>query len=154
MANLSVIQRDIFNDNLAKRLVIKVNTRTLNAQNYLGSAKEIISEILPNWDSDPRVLFLCVDVWSERSFLVIDINHHNYDFGKAHQDETIFPVYVLQRRGKRREWAMTRWPPEDKSLSDELAELHRVNGYDVTPPFLEDHTSRIVHNNPRDLTTC
>lgn len=46
---------------------------------------------------------------------------------------------------------MVRWPAEDEPLSEKSADLHNVRGYDVALLFLEDHTSRIIHGNPRWL---
>jgi hypothetical protein len=151
MADLSEIREEIFKDNTAKRIVIKLNTDSLDAQDYRGSAYRVVSEAFPNWESDRRIRFIAIDVWSERTFIVIDINHYDYDFSTAHKAQTIFPVYVLRQYRKRRGWALIRWPPEDEPLSTKVADLHNVNGFDVPTPFLENHTSRIVHANPRDL---
>lgn len=63
----------------------------------------------------------------------------------AHEIKTLFPVYVLQRQSRRQTWVMVRWPAEDEPLSEKLADLHNVSGYDVAPPFFEDHTSQIIH---------
>ncbi|KAJ5558770.1 hypothetical protein N7535_009351 [Penicillium sp. DV-2018c] len=150
MAN-SDIREDLFKDDTAKRIVIKVKTKTLNPQSYLDSAKNIVSEIFPDWENDPRILFLAIDVWSERTFIVIDLNNRDYNFRTAHNNMTVFPVYVLRQHGRRQNWALIRWNQLDQRMSLQLADLHRVNGYDATLPFLEDHNTRIVHENPRDL---
>ncbi|CAG8128313.1 unnamed protein product [Penicillium olsonii] len=149
MANLSDIRRDILND-IAKRIVIKVKTQSLDSQHYLASANKVICEVLPDWESDPRIRFPVMDVWSERTFIVLDINHHEYDFGTEHKTKTILPVFVLSQHGKRKDWDLIRWPKEDESLAAQLADLHNVNGFD-TPPFLENHNSRIVHASPREF---
>ncbi|KAB8259363.1 hypothetical protein BDV32DRAFT_159301 [Aspergillus pseudonomiae] len=150
MAN-SDIREDLFKDDTAKRIVIKVKTKTLNPSSYLTSAKNIVNEIFPRWESDHRILFLVIDVWSERTFMVIDINNRNYDFRTAHNNTMMFPVYVLRQHGRRQTWVLIRWHQLDERMSLQLADLHRVNGYEATLPFLEDHNSRIVHANPRDL---
>jgi hypothetical protein len=151
MANPTEIREEIFGNNIAKRIVIKVRTKGLDPQNYRASASTIVSEIFPGWETDPRVLFLAIDVWSERTFIVIDINHFDYDFGTAHKIITIFPVYVL-RHTNSRGWTLIRWQAEDASLGEKLAYLHNANGFDATTPFLEDHNSRIVHANPREFS--
>ncbi|PLB55825.1 hypothetical protein P170DRAFT_506337 [Aspergillus steynii IBT 23096] len=124
MTSLSDIRNEILSDDIPKRLVIK--------------------------HPDSRVLFLAIDVWSERAFLVIDINHHDYDFDTAHKDTAVFPVCVLRQRGRGRDWVLIRWPREDEPLAAMLADLHNVNGSDPIP-FLEDHTSRLVHASPREF---
>lgn len=150
MPNLSDIRREIL-ENDAKRIVIKVRTKNLDPQDYRASAYGVASEIFPEWESDSRILFLAIDVWSERSFIVIDIHHRDYDFGTAHKTKKILPAYVLRQLGRSRGWALIRWPQEDEPLADKVADLHNVNGFDTPTPFLEDHTSRLVHANPREF---
>ncbi|KAJ5115417.1 hypothetical protein NUU61_001176 [Penicillium alfredii] len=151
MTNLSDIRKEIFGDNDSKRIVIKVNTKLLDPQDYRASANSVASEIFPKWENDSRILFLAIDVWSERTFIVIDVNRHDYDFRTAHKTKTILPVYVLRQRGKNRGWVLIRWPQEDEPLAEKLADLHNVNGFDIPTPFLENHNSRIVHANPREF---
>jgi hypothetical protein len=151
MATASNIRKDIFNDNITKRIIIKVKTKTLTPEDYRTSAYSIVSEIFPDWTNDPRILFLAIDIWSERTFIVIDINNHAYDFRTAHETRTVLPVYMLQKHKRMQDWVLVRWPAEDEPLSEKLADLHNVTGFDATLPFLEDHTSRIVHESPRWL---
>ena len=40
---------------------------------------------------------------------------------------------------------------EDGPLAEKLAYLHNANGYGVATPFLEDHNTRIVHDNIREF---
>jgi hypothetical protein len=151
MTTTSDIRNNIFKDNITKRIVIKVKTTTLNPEDYRTSTYNIVSEVFPDWTNDPRMLFLAIDIWSERTFIVIDINNYAYDFRSAHEIKTVLPVFVLQKHKRRQDWVLVRWPAEDEPLSEKLADLHNVTGFDATLPFLEDHTSRIVHENPRWL---
>lgn len=150
MTTTSNIQNDIFKDNTTKRIVIKVKTEILGPENYRDSASNIVSEVFPDWRKDPRILFIAIDVWSEHTFIVLDINNYAYNFRLAHEVRTVLPVYLLQLKS-RQGWALARWPAGDERLSEELADFHKVSGYDAALPFLEDHTSRIVHENPRWL---
>ena len=151
MASLSDIRKQIFGNDDAKRIIIRLNTRILDPQDYRASANNLASEIFPEWECDSRILFLAIDVWGERTFLVIDVNRHDYDFHTAHKSKVILPVYVLRQRGKNRGWALIRWPQEDESLATKIAYLHNANGFDTPTPFLENHNSRIVHANPREF---
>lgn len=151
MTDLSRAREELFATNDAKRVVIKCKTKQLNSENYRASVNELVSEIFPEWEIDSRILFLAIDIWSERSFIVIDLNHHDYNYDTAHHCQKVLPVYVLQQQGRSRRWALTRWPQEDKSLMMQLADLHNVNGYDVAIPFLEDHTRPLFHANPREF---
>lgn len=103
LSNLTAIREEIFKNFTAKRIIIKVNTEDLDSQDYRASANKVASEVFPAWESDPRILFLATDIWSKRSFIVVDINRHDYDFLTAHKDKTILPVYVL-RQPKKRQW--------------------------------------------------
>lgn len=150
MASLSDIRKEILEIDIPKRIIIKLKTGSLDSQDYRASANSVVSEVFPDWESDPRILFLAIDVWSERTFIVIDINHHDYDFSTANKAKTVFPVFVLRQHGKRRDWVLIRWPQGDEPLGAQLADLHNVSGFDATP-FLENHNSRIVHANPREF---
>ncbi|QKX53285.1 uncharacterized protein TRUGW13939_00363 [Talaromyces rugulosus] len=148
MTDISSIREMVFKEN-AKRIVMKMKTRCLNPDDYANSAKTILNDIFPNWESDNRILFLAVEVFEERAFMAFDINHHDYDFRTAHQDKSPLPVYVLKRVHKGRNWDLIRLPRDDTIICTRLAELHRAHGYDVELPIVEDHTSVIVHANPR-----
>lgn len=151
MTNLSDIRREIFRNTEARRIVIKVRTESLDPRDYRASAYEVVNEVFPGWEHDIRVLFLAIEAWGERTYMAIDINHHNYDFGTAHKTNTILPVYVLQQYRKRKGWALVRWPQEDEPLATKLAYLHNVNGFGIPTPFLENHNARVVHDNPREF---
>lgn len=151
MENLIEIRRKLFENNDAKRIIIKMNTKNLNSEDYETSAKEIASEVFPGWEDNPRIIFLVIDIWSERSFLVIDIDRHDYDFDTAHKCKTVVPVHILRQHRRLDRWALVRWPQQDEPLASQIADLHNVNGFDAATPFVEDHTSRLVHANPREF---
>lgn len=44
---------------------------------------------------------LAIEVWSDRLFLAIDTNNHEYDFNITHKSAAVFPVFVLGKHGKR-----------------------------------------------------
>lgn len=102
---------------------------------------------------NPQILFVAIAIWPERTFLVVDIHHHTYDFNTAHKATTIFPVYVLRQARKRSGsgWALLRWPQEDENINTRLAHLHDSMGYEAEMPFLQDHHFRRVHLDLRTL---
>ncbi|PYH48568.1 uncharacterized protein BP01DRAFT_379749 [Aspergillus saccharolyticus JOP 1030-1] len=151
MANLASIRNEIFKDNDPKRIVIKLHTKTLDPQDYRASASKAIGEVFADWEIDSRILALVIDVWKERTFIVIDVNRQDYDFFTAHKIKAILPVYVVRDRGKSRGWALIRWPVEDEPLALKLMDAHDGNGYNATVPFLQDHTSLAVYASPRRL---
>lgn len=149
MTDISTIRERIFEDDDAKRIVMKMKTGQLDSRDYLSSARRILNDIFPDWEHDKRILFLALDVFHDRTYMAFDINHHDYNFLTAHKDKTALPVYVLRRVHTGQTWALVRWPQEDDNLCKRLAELHRAHGYDFKLPIVEDHTSVIVLANPR-----
>lgn len=149
--DLAAIREEIFKNGNAKRILIRIKTKRLDSRDYRTSVYSLVSEIFPNWEHDHRILFLAIEVWSERTFIAIDINDKDYDFATAHETKTIFPVYVLRQLKRRQDWALIRWPREDGHLSERLAHLHNVNGWDATTPFLVNHNELDTYANPRWL---
>ncbi|GKZ23463.1 hypothetical protein AbraIFM66951_008497 [Aspergillus brasiliensis] len=146
------IREQIFLNNDTKRIVMKINTDRLDPHDHRNSAKRILENILPNWEEDNRVNLLAVEVFHDRTYMAFDINHVTYDFHTAHLDKTILPVYLLRWIHQGRHWALIRLSQEDDDrLCTRLADLHEDHGYDVELPIVEDHTSIIVHANPRSL---
>uniref|UniRef100_A0A093V7Y9 Uncharacterized protein n=1 Tax=Talaromyces marneffei PM1 TaxID=1077442 RepID=A0A093V7Y9_TALMA len=147
MSNLSNIRKELF-EGSARRVIIRVKTESRNSEDCRATAYRTVNEIFPNWERDSRVLFLAIQVWADRIFMNIDVNHANYNYQTAHRDKTILPVYVL--RAHRGNWGLVRWFKDDERVAMELAELHRVTGYGAVIPFFENHNSQIVYDNPRE----
>lgn len=151
MSDISTIRELIFSTSTARRITMKINTERLDSRDYFESAKRVLDDIFPGWEHDNRILFLAVEVFADRTYMVIDINNHDYNFGTAHENKKAVHVYVLRRVHKGQSWALVRSPQDDDYVCGRLAELHRAHGYDVKLPMVEDHTSVIVHANPRSL---
>ncbi|KAJ5304161.1 Subtilisin-like serine protease [Penicillium atrosanguineum] len=151
IGDLPYLRDKILEDNTTKRILIKLKSKTLDSEDYRVSANEIVKEIFPNWENDRRILYLAIDIWKERTFIVIDINNHDYDFETAHESKKVLPVYVLRQYRKRQGWALVRFHPVDERLMIQLAELHEHQGWNSTTPFLADHTTMLCYRNPRGL---
>lgn len=152
-ANLSDIRDEILKSSMAQRIIIKVQTKILDSQDYRGSAYRIVSEIFPDWERDSRILFLAIEIWGERVFLVIDVNHNDYNFKTAHKSTAILPVSVLrEHRRSERGWNLIRWPQEDRPIAKTVADLHNANGFDVPTLFLANYNSPVLYSNPRHLS--
>ncbi|TQB69775.1 hypothetical protein MPDQ_001399 [Monascus purpureus] len=152
MSNITELREKIFERTEAQRLVIKVHTEKLDSHDYRVSASKFVNEIFPNWEHDNRVRFLAIEIRGDRTFFAIDINNFDYNFDTAHETKTILPVYAVWQH-KRKGWFTVRWPQEDGPLATKLAELHTLNGFDAITPFLADYNTRVVYDNPRDLST-
>lgn len=152
MSDIAEIREKIFERKEAQRLVIKVSTEKLNSQDYRASASKFVNEIFPNWENDNRILFLAIEIRGDRTYMAVDINNFNYNFDTAHEAMTILPVYVVWQH-KKKGWFNVRWPQEDGPLATKLAELHNLNGFNAITPFLANYNTRIVYENPRELST-
>ena len=152
MTNITDVREEIFKTNNTQRIIVRMrkHSETLTSQEIRDSANSVVHEIFPDWELDSRVLFVAIEVWSDYTFLAIDINHHDYNFDTAHRSTAIFPVFVLTKK-RRRGWQLMRWPVGDKMLAENLAHLHNVHGFDTPTPFLETHITQTVHANPRWL---
>lgn len=58
------IREEIFKENKARRVIIKVHTKILDSQDYRGSASKVVNEVFPDWKLDSRVLFLAIEMWA------------------------------------------------------------------------------------------
>ncbi|KAL2826903.1 hypothetical protein BJY01DRAFT_229507 [Aspergillus pseudoustus] len=149
MSNLSNIRDQIFESQDAKRIAMKLKTRHLDSHDYLRSVKEVLNDIFPDFESDQRIRLLAIEIFPDRTYLVVDISNYEYNFQTAHEASESLPVYLLKVAHKGKNWALVRLPKEDQRLRERIAELHRSHGYDVGLPLIEDNTSSIVHANPR-----
>jgi hypothetical protein len=148
MDTLASIHEKVFENSDAKRIVMKLDTNRLDSDNYANSAKTVLNEIFPGWENDSRILFRAIIVHVRRTFMAIDINHHDYNFATAHIDEKPIPAYCLLRN--KQKWTFYRMSQkEDIDFCQRLARLHQSHGYKVYPPLVEDCTSVIVHSDPR-----
>ncbi|KAL4957114.1 hypothetical protein BDW69DRAFT_156945 [Aspergillus filifer] len=68
--NLSAadLRERVFENSDPKRLVIKLKTAQLDSSDYRSSSSEFISQIFPNFHSDPRIRFLAIGIWTDRTF--------------------------------------------------------------------------------------
>jgi hypothetical protein len=56
MSNLTDIREEIFKDN-AKRIIIKVKTKSLDSEDCRATAYRVVGETFPDWGCDSRILF-------------------------------------------------------------------------------------------------
>ena len=79
-SNLSAasLREIVFQTNSPKRLVIKLKTAQLNSSDYRSSSTEYLSQIIPNFHSYPPIRSLATGIWTDRTFLVLDINIKEY----------------------------------------------------------------------------
>jgi hypothetical protein len=148
MASAAEIHK-VFDRQESIRIIICVYTTTLNSADYISSASEILRNFVPEWEQNSQIRMLAVEVYSRHTYIAVDVNNHSYEFGNAHKDTTLIPVYGIRQVKRTDKWLLSRLAKEDKTVAERIAELHNVNGA-KEPPFLEDHTSLIQHLNLRD----
>ncbi|KAL5364484.1 hypothetical protein BJX96DRAFT_187906 [Aspergillus floccosus] len=134
MSDITELRGKIFEQNNVKRLVVKVHTDQLDAHGYRN---------------DSRIHFLAIEIRGDRTFMAIDINNSEYSFDTAHETKLILPVYIVWQH-KRKGWFLIRWPQEDEPLATNIAELHNLNGFNATLPFLANFEGRVVYDNPHE----
>ncbi len=89
---------------------------------------------------------LLVQTWPNRTLLVFDINHYEYDFDHAHHPETIDVIAIHLRGSKQAKVGLLR-EEERHRVNCEVAHMHDLNGW-ARPPFTEDHRNGNVPNYP------
>jgi hypothetical protein len=122
----------------------------LDAADSLGSASDIIDPIAPEWKQNTTIRLLVVDVYQRHTFIAIDVNNHAYNFGTAHRDTTVIPVYSIREAKRTGNWVMTKEPKWDEYVAQPIGELHKWNGFEIRPPYLEDQNTVIEHTNLRE----
>ena len=95
-ANPTEIRDEIFGDKNAKRTVIKWGLKDLIFK--IIALQPVLSAAMYSPPGKPIHMFcfsLLIDVWSERTFIVIDINHFDFDFDTAHKTTTSSDMPML-----------------------------------------------------------
>ncbi|KAJ5490783.1 hypothetical protein N7539_002350 [Penicillium diatomitis] len=91
--------------------------------------------------------------WRSRTYLVFDIAHDEYDTKLGHLPEhNQLHVLVAHFSKKKAAYPASSWVSQQ--VNHDVAMLHNANGYDVSPPFVEDHTlgAPPTYRNPRDIS--
>lgn len=104
-------------------------------------------------DSPGECRFLALQNWRTRLFLVFDIAHNEYNSQLGHLPEyNQLPVVVAHFSKKKTAYAANQWV--SRRVNHDIAMLHNANGYDASPPFVEDHASGNPpsYRNPRDIS--
>lgn len=147
--NLDEVNQEIMksiDDQETIRIVADIPIDLLQADDYMGSASEMIQPLVSHWETKHTIRVLVVDVYPRHAYVVVDINNHRYDFDEAHKQKFAIPVYLLRLSRRKKTWTFFRYSPQDQRLANQLAEVHRSNGQNPTP-FFSDHI-----NNPVSLT--
>ncbi|KAF7720130.1 Uncharacterized protein PECH_001156 [Penicillium ucsense] len=104
-------------------------------------------------DASPQTRLLAIQKWRSRTYLVFDIAHDKYDTNLGHLPEhNQLHVLVAHFSKKKAAYPASSWVSQQ--VNHDVAMLHNANGYDVSPPFVEDHTlgAPPTYRSPRDIS--
>ncbi len=93
---------------------------------------------------------LAIAKWPSVTTMVFDLFHDGYDFKKAHKADVMDVIAI--DLGPKQNPRITKVSDLEKiEVNASVAEFHRLNGFEVRPPFLEDHRDGKVptYFNPR-----
>ena len=113
-----------------------------------ASLKEIALQYLHEEEKDAKTL---VVARSPRvTTMVFDLFNTGYDFQKAHNADVLDVIAIDLGRKKSPDVARLS-DPKKKEVNESVAQFHIVNGFEVQPPFFEDHRDGKVpeYHNPR-----
>ncbi len=82
--------------------------------------------------------------------MVFDLSNNGYNFQKAHNTDVMDVIAI--DLGPKQNPKITKMSDLKKNeVNASVAEFHRLNGFEVQPPFLEDHRDGKVPEcpNPR-----
>ncbi|KAL9067658.1 MAG: hypothetical protein Q9161_006740 [Pseudevernia consocians] len=111
-----------------------------------ASIKEIALQHLHEEDAKTLV----IAKWPSVTTMVFDLFNNGYDFQKAHNADVMDVIAI--DLGPKQNPKITKMSDLKKmEVNASVAEFHRLNGFEVQPPFLEDHRDGKVpaYPNPR-----
>ena len=111
-----------------------------------ATIKEIALQYLHQEDAKTLV----IAKWPSVTTMVFDLFNNGYDFQKAHNAD-IMDVIAIDLGPKQNPKIIKMSDLKRKEVNASVAEFHRLNGFGVQPPFLEDHRDGKVpaYPNPR-----
>lgn len=113
-----------------------------------ASIKEIALQHLHEEDGKTLV----IAKWPSVTTMVFDLFNSEYDFQKAHNAD-VMDVIAIDLGAKQNPKITKMSELKKNEVNESVAEFHRLNGFAVQPPFLEDHRDGKVpaYPNPRLL---
>ncbi|KAL5342725.1 hypothetical protein BJX70DRAFT_355643 [Aspergillus crustosus] len=130
------------------RIVADIHTNLLSSENYFTSAATFTEPFQKEWETQHKVQFIAVDAYPRHTFVVCDINNDRYNFETAHKQTFPVPVYILRFKTKSNSWMFFRQWTEDHRVAQDIANLHRYEGQN-RPPFFVNHIRGPVYFSPR-----
>ncbi|KAL9073845.1 MAG: hypothetical protein Q9161_002677 [Pseudevernia consocians] len=112
-----------------------------------ASIKEIALQHLHEEDANAKTLVIAK--WPSVTTMVFDLFNHGYDFQKGHEADVMDLIAI--DLGPKNPKITKMSDLKKREVNASIAEYHTLNGFEVQPPFLEDHRNGNVpaYLNPR-----
>ncbi|KFX87058.1 hypothetical protein V490_08586 [Pseudogymnoascus sp. VKM F-3557] len=161
---LNNMEEDIAEKHLPRDIPIRVladiSTSSLESIDKFQEVRNLLDEVIPIIFQDPTadtsapvdVNLLAIEIRGKHTFAIFDAHHEAYDFLTAHEPENNqLSVYRVRIKKRSMPW-IGRAPNFDQMINGIVSELHRLNGYEVQPPYCRYHMlGPITYSNPRGM---
>ena len=141
-------------DNWEALLVQKKPVRVLVIVRKLNKLFErsdaSIKEIALQYLHEEKAKTLVIAKWPSVTTMVFDLFNNEYDFQKGHKAD-VMDVIAIDLGPKQNPKIAKMSDLKKNEVNASVAEFHRLNGFEVQPPYLEDHRNGKVpaYPNPR-----
>lgn len=142
------------------RVLADISTSSLESYDKFAEVRRLLDEVIPVIFRDPTtdtdvpvdVNLLAIEIRGRNTFAIFDAHHEAYDFLTAHEPKNNqLPVYRVRINRYSMPW-IGRAPNFDQMINEIVSELHRLNGYEVQPPYCRDQVlGPTKYSNPRGI---
>lgn len=135
---------------LIQRKPIRVLVIVRKLSKFFEHSDASIKSIALQYLREEDAKILVIAKWPNLTTMVFDLSNNGYDFHKAHNADVIDVIAI--DLGPKPDPKITRMNHLKKEeVNACVAEVHRLNGFEVWPPFFEDHRDGkvLTYPNPR-----
>lgn len=147
--------KDLIRDREPLRVAIMVNPQSSTAQKLGPTPNLVVDEILALLDLPPglaHLRYLVHQIWDIVDIFVLDIFNLAYDCAKAHLPQDL-PV-IMVHYSRRKVTASLASRDFRNQVNETVAKLHDLNGWETSPPYIDDHSNGIIPRYPNPRSIC
>lgn len=140
------------------RVLFDISTSSLESVDKFEEVRDLINKTPPVIFKDPAadsyvppgLNLLAIEIRGRHTFAILDAHYDDYDFLTAHEKENNqLPVYNVRLK-KHHMPIFGRALKLDEMINRIVSKLHRLNGYEVQPPYIRGCTlGPAMYCNPR-----
>ena len=123
---------------LAQKQPVRVLVIVRNLNKFFESSNASIKEFALQHLHEEDAKTLMISKWPRVTTMVFDLFNEKYDFQLAHNADDI-DVIVIDFGPKQNPKIAQLSGARKREVNESVAEVHRLNGFEDQPPFLEDH---------------